>query len=143
MGDQLLQQVSARLLLCVREGDCVARFGGDEFVVLLDALSQNAADAAQQAQSVAQKILQMMQQPFDLQGHSVAASLSVGLVIFSRRPGSQAEMLRQADLAMYRAEHGARTVMRLRCRAASGSGGQHTARHCFAREGQPCKEDPF
>lgn len=104
VGDQLLQQVSARLLLCVREGDCVARFGGDEFVVLLDALSQNAAHAAQQAQSVAQKILQMMQQPFDLQGHSVAASLSVGLVIFLGAQAPAEEMLRQADLAMYRAK---------------------------------------
>jgi len=104
VGDQLLQLVSARLLLCVREGDCVARFGGDEFVVLLDALSQNAADAAQQAQSVAHKILQMMQQPFDLQGHSVAASLSVGLVIFLGAQAPAEEMLRQADLAMYRAK---------------------------------------
>ena len=104
MGDQLLQQVSARLLLCVREGDCVARFGGDEFVVLLDALSQNAADAAQQAQSVARKILQMMQQPFDLQGHSVAASLSVGSVIFLGAQEPADEVLRQADLAMYRAK---------------------------------------
>lgn len=104
VGDQLLQQVSARLLLCVREGDCVARFGGDEFVVLLDALSQNAAGAAQQAQSVAHKILQMMQQPFDLQGHSVAASLSVGLVIFLGAQAPAEEMLRQADLAMYRAK---------------------------------------
>lgn len=104
VGDQLLQQVSARLLLCVREGDCVARFGGDEFVVLLDALSQNAADAAQQAHSVAHKILQMMQQPFDLQGHSVAASLSVGSVIFLGAQEPADEVLRQADLAMYRAK---------------------------------------
>lgn len=104
VGDQLLQQVSARLLLCVREGDCVARFGGDEFVVLLDALSQNAAGAAQQAHSVARKILQMMQQPFDLQGHSVAASLSVGSVIFLGAQEPADEVLRQADLAMYRAK---------------------------------------
>ena len=143
VGDQLLQQVSARLLLCVREGDCVARFGGDEFVVLLDALSQNAADAAQQAQSVARKILQMMQQPFDLQGHSVAASLSVGSVIFSA-PRSQ--QTRCSDKPTWP------------CTAPRPWGADGYApsmppcqpiwwsthrKTLFAREGQPCKEDPF
>lgn len=104
VGDLLLQQVSARLLLGVREGDCVARFGGDEFVVLLDALSQNEHDATRQAHSVAHKILQLMQQPFDLQGHRVQASLSVGSVIFLGAQDSAQEVIKKADQAMYRAK---------------------------------------
>jgi len=104
VGDLLLQQLSTRLLLCVREGDCVARFGGDEFVVLLDALGQLERDATLQADSVAQKILQQMRQSFDLLGQRFDSSLSIGAVIFLGAAEPAADLLKKADLAMYRAK---------------------------------------
>jgi diguanylate cyclase (GGDEF)-like protein len=103
-GDLLLQQVSQRLLLCVREGDCVARFGGDEFVVLLDALGPNEADAAQHADHVAQKILHGVAQTFDLQGHNFETSMSIGAVVFQGIEEPVSDLLKQADRAMYRAK---------------------------------------
>ena len=103
-GDLLLQQVSARLLQCVREGDCVARFGGDEFVVLLDALGQHEPDAARQAETVAQKVLLAMGQTFDLQGHTFDASLSIGTVVFQGTQEPVGDLLKKADMAMYRAK---------------------------------------
>jgi len=103
-GDLLLQQVSQRLLSCVREGDCVARFGGDEFVVLLDALGQQASDAVHQTDSVAQKILLALQQSFDLQGHNYETSLSIGAVVFVGVHEPVTDLLKKADRAMYRAK---------------------------------------
>jgi diguanylate cyclase (GGDEF)-like protein len=104
VGDLLLQQVSKRLLLCVREGDCVARFGGDEFVLLLDALGQHAPDAARQADTVAEKILLSLQQRFDLQGHSYETSVSIGAVVFQGVLDPVSDVLKKADRAMYRAK---------------------------------------
>ena len=104
VGDLLLQQVSTRLLQCVREGDCVARFGGDEFVVLLDALGHPEQNAALQTETVAHKILHAVAQPFDLQGHSYETSLSVGTVVFQGTLEPVGDLLKKADLAMYRAK---------------------------------------
>jgi diguanylate cyclase (GGDEF)-like protein len=103
-GDLLLQQVSQRLLLCVREGDCVARFGGDEFVVLLDALGPNEADAAQHTDQAAQKMLHAMAQTFELQGQTYEASMSIGTVVFQGLLEPASELLKKADRAMYRAK---------------------------------------
>ncbi|MGB8479311.1 MAG: GGDEF domain-containing protein, partial [Acidobacteriaceae bacterium] len=66
MGDQLLVGVARRLQDCVREGDSVARLGGDEFVVLLEDLNSEAADAATQAESVADKIRLELDKPYML-----------------------------------------------------------------------------
>ena len=68
MGDQLLSQVASRLLACVREADTVARFGGDEFVVMLENLSSHLHEAASQAEAVADKLLASLNQPFELGG---------------------------------------------------------------------------
>jgi diguanylate cyclase (GGDEF)-like protein len=103
-GDLLLQEVSQRLLSCVREGDCVARFGGDEFVVLLDVLGQSEADAVHQTDTVAQKILLALQPSFDLQGHNYETSLSIGAVVFLGVHEPVADLLKKADRAMYRAK---------------------------------------
>ncbi|MEN9539306.1 MAG: hypothetical protein RLZZ126_1541, partial [Pseudomonadota bacterium] len=66
MGDQLLQKVATRLATCVRQGDTVARFGGDEFVVMLESLDGGLAAAVAQAEAVGQKILSMLNMPYDL-----------------------------------------------------------------------------
>jgi len=103
-GDQVLITVAQRLRRGLREVDIVARFGGDEFVVLLDALGQPEPDAVRQTDSVAQKILLAMQQNFDLQGHSFEASLSIGAVVFLGVAEPVGDVLKKADRAMYRAK---------------------------------------
>ena len=68
MGDLLLQQVSRRLVGCIREGDTVARLGGDEFVVMLEGLGRELKDAAGQAESIGRKVLGALGAPYDLAG---------------------------------------------------------------------------
>jgi diguanylate cyclase (GGDEF)-like protein len=63
IGDLLLQQVAQRLETCVREGDTVSRFGGDEFVVLLENLSENPVESAEQTETVSEKILTALNKP--------------------------------------------------------------------------------
>jgi diguanylate cyclase (GGDEF)-like protein len=104
VGDLLLQQVGARALTCVRDADNVARFGGDEFVVLLDALSTQAAEAARQAEAIAVQLLHALGATYTLQGQSYDSTMSIGLVVFQGDTGPIGELLKMADLAMYRAK---------------------------------------
>ena len=112
-GDLLLKQIAQRLSSCVREGDTVARLGGDEFVVLLNGLSENAPEAAAQAQVVAQKILDALGQPYELDGRGHYSSASVGITLFG---GNQREAieepLKRAELAMYQAKAAGRSALR-------------------------------
>ncbi len=112
VGDVLLQKVAGRLRTCVREGDSVARVGGDEFVVLLEALSNFAQEAATQAEAVANKILLALGQPFDLLGHDVSITPSVGIVLFMEDRESMDELLKKADIAMYQAKSAGRNIAR-------------------------------
>lgn len=99
IGDELLKQVSSRLLRCVRDGDMVARLGGDEFTMLLCSL-QDAADAIR----IAQRILQALRRPFLCAGRSVLVSASVGISIAPRDGTGTDILLRKADVAMYQAK---------------------------------------
>jgi len=99
IGDNLLQQVAERLRACVREADTVARFGGDEFVVILEDV-KHADDAAE----VAKKIIAHVDQPFTLGGREVFIGCSIGVTLFPDDANDASEMLRNADLAMYRAK---------------------------------------
>ena len=98
IGDELLVAVARRLRGCVRDGDLVARLGGDEFTILLKAVR-----GEQRPSSLAERICQVMAQPFRLGGHEVSVSSSVGIAL--AEPGASAgEVMRQADLAMYTAK---------------------------------------
>ncbi len=108
IGDVLLQQVSDRLISCVRQGDTVARIGGDEFVLLLEGLSEHPLEAAAQTETIAEKILALLNQPYQLGRHDYQNTPSVGVVLFSDQKVTQDELLKQADIAMYQAKKSGR-----------------------------------
>jgi diguanylate cyclase (GGDEF)-like protein/PAS domain S-box-containing protein len=99
VGDQLLVAVARRLEQCVRPGDTVARLGGDEFTVLIDNTS-SVSDATR----VAERIMVELQRPFYLQGQDVFVSASIGIALSSTGYLMPDDLLRDADLAMYRAK---------------------------------------
>jgi diguanylate cyclase (GGDEF)-like protein len=103
-GDLLLHQVAHRLKLSVREGDTVARLGGDEFVIVLEDLSEDAAQANEQAEKIGTKILGLLQPPYSLEEHQHYCTGSIGITVFGRSKESVEGLLRQADLAQYRAK---------------------------------------
>ena len=103
-GDQLLQQVAARLGQCVRAVDTVARLGGDEFVVMLESLRATPAEAATQAELVGRKILTVLNEPYQLRGLAHHSTPSIGVAIFHDHLHGVEELLKRADLAMYQAK---------------------------------------
>jgi len=111
-GDLLLQQVAERLSTCVREGDTVARLGGDEFVVILEGLSPQANEAANQAEAVGETILAALNKNYRIRGHDLYGTPSIGITLFSDQHGTMDELLKQADLAMYQAKAAGRNTLR-------------------------------
>ena len=99
VGDQLLTIAAERLRSCVRDSDTVARLGGDEFTVVVEDIIED-HDAA----AVAQKILDTLSQPFNLYGHEVFISVSVGITLYPSDDDNADNLLRNADSAMYRAK---------------------------------------
>ncbi|MFN7781618.1 MAG: diguanylate cyclase domain-containing protein [Lysobacterales bacterium] len=108
VGDQLLREMTRRLLLCVRASDTVSRQGGDEFVVLLGDLDRTAEAARRHAEAAAEKVRAALAQPVRLrleQGEAVAeCSASIGLLVFSADEAKPDSLLRRADAAMYMAK---------------------------------------
>jgi diguanylate cyclase (GGDEF)-like protein/PAS domain S-box-containing protein len=99
MGDRLLQLVAARLRDCVRIDDTVGRLGGDEFAIILTELA-NVHDA----ELVAQKILDALGAPLDLDGREAFVSASIGIAIYPQDGASADTLIMNADAAMYRAK---------------------------------------
>lgn len=117
LGDLMLREVASRLVQCVREVDTVARFGGDEFVVLLAELDSDAHKARQLAAEVAEKIRISLAEPYQLDAlgplsepvHVThAAAASIGAVLFGNGQPDAAELLLHGDAAMYAAKAGGR-----------------------------------
>lgn len=111
-GDLLLQGVAGRLLQCVRGVDTVARLGGDEFVVLIQELSTDWVGAFQQAMAVGQKILSTLNEPHLINGEAHTATPSIGAVLFQGTATAPAELIKQADMAMYDAKKVGRNTIR-------------------------------
>ncbi len=98
-GDQLLSIVAHRLKACTKEGDTVARLGGDEFTVLL----RNVGDA-ETARSIADRVIRSLALPANLGGRDYQMRASVGVTLFPDDGVDLEDVIRQADLAMYRAK---------------------------------------
>ena len=99
IGDQLLITMARRLESCIREVDMVARLGGDEFAILLDGIPNQA-----EATNMAHRIQEKLQAPFNLSGHEVFTTTSIGIALSSTGYDHPENMLRDADTAMYRAK---------------------------------------
>jgi diguanylate cyclase (GGDEF)-like protein/PAS domain S-box-containing protein len=99
LGDQLLQSVAERLTSLVREGDTVARVGGDEFTLLLPEVAQ-ASDAV----DVAERIMETLRQPWVVNGHEFHVTTSIGIALYPSDGEDAQALMRDADTAMYRAK---------------------------------------
>src|SRR5262249_19806334 len=97
-GDALLREVATRLRAAVRQSDTVGRLGGDEFTVLLPGAIEAGAAAA------ARKIVQVLEQPFALEGRAARAGCGVGMALFPDHGKNPADLMNHADLAMYSAK---------------------------------------
>jgi diguanylate cyclase (GGDEF)-like protein len=102
VGDLLLKQVAQRLTVSVRAHDTVARLGGDEFVVLLEALSTDPLEAAELATRIGKNLITALNHPYVFAGQSHKSSASVGATLFDADTASAADLLKQADIAMYK-----------------------------------------
>jgi diguanylate cyclase (GGDEF)-like protein len=95
VGDILLSEAARRLLTCIRAADTAARFGGDEFVVLLEDVDES------RVTQVAERVLEAMNEPFEVEGRELFIGASIGIAIGGR---ADEDLLRNADLALYRAK---------------------------------------
>ncbi|MCB0010347.1 MAG: EAL domain-containing protein [Anaerolineales bacterium] len=99
VGDQLLSEVAIRLKSCLRPRDMLARFGGDEFVLLLRELNN-----VQEAVAVAEQLQDLLARPFELSGHRLFTSASIGIAFADARHQEPKDLIRDADTAMYHAK---------------------------------------
>jgi diguanylate cyclase (GGDEF)-like protein len=99
VGDRLLEQIAARVRSSLRDSDTLARFGGDEFVVLLPRCG-GASDAAK----VGDNILALLNRPFDVDGHMLSISGSMGYALYPDSGVDEEQLLRCADQSMYHAK---------------------------------------
>ncbi len=100
VGDQVLKEVSNRLIECVRSDDTVARIGGDEFIVLLSALKEPV-----DSERIAKKIIEKILDPMLVKNHSHSLGISIGLSVFPDDGDNMEVLIAQADAAMYRAKN--------------------------------------
>lgn len=112
IGDLLLQQVAQVLETCIRLGDTVSRWGGDEFVVMLEYLDQSHEKAVAQARAVGEKILSALSQVRQLEGLDCVITPSIGIALFKGQKDTVIEILKQADNAMYKAKREGRNALR-------------------------------
>ncbi|MDO8988756.1 MAG: EAL domain-containing protein [Sideroxyarcus sp.] len=111
VGDLLLLEVAQRLRGVVREGDTVARQGGDEFVVLTEDMGANADEAATMAKQLGDKLRESVDRPFILNEYEYHCKLSVGVSLFHDRDTVE-DLLKHADLALYQAKNAGRNTLR-------------------------------
>jgi diguanylate cyclase (GGDEF)-like protein len=106
-GDRLLQEVARRLKERVRTGDIVARLGGDEFALLLESVS-----GPLDASAIAQEMLEVISRPFELDGHTVNVTASIGVTLYPHDDHDTQRLVKNADIAMYQAKDTGRNTFR-------------------------------
>lgn len=111
MGDELLKKVAQQLSCCIRPEDTVARLGGDEFVLLFTHLDEEFSIAIEQAKSLAQRVRKVIDTTFTLGGLLAHCSCSIGLVVFNQSESSKVELMKQADMALYKAKEQGRNAV--------------------------------
>ena len=111
-GDTLLQQVGKRLLTLVPTEDTVARFGGDEFVLLLQNISDSRDEAVKKVAFISRQVLHSIRSPIVINGVTCHGTASVGVALFGGHGITPEELLKQADLAMYQAKDAGRNTVR-------------------------------
>ena len=107
VGDRLLQMVAERLRGSVREGDLVARFGGDEFAIL-----QTAAGQPEEAAALGQRLVTRLAEPYGIEGHQLLIGASVGVALYPADGQTADHLLKSADIALYRAKEDGRGTSR-------------------------------
>lgn len=108
VGDKLLVAVSNRLLIATNEFDTVARFGGDEFVVLMSDIA-----ASNQGELMAQELLSILEKPFKIDTHTLHITASIGISIFPKDGNDYESLMKNADLSMYHAKDNGRNTYRV------------------------------
>ncbi len=108
IGDEVLAQVSTRMQACLRESDTLARIGGDEFALLLEAIDDSDA-----ALGVAEKIRAALSKPFIVGGHALYISVSIGIAMFPEHGDDQLTLSKRADIALYEAKNSGRDAVHI------------------------------
>ena len=108
VGDLLLKEAAQRIQDCLRASDTAARIGGDEFVVLLPVI-----EAEQDASMVGEKIRHALVQPFELAGHCLNISSSIGIAVYPEHGADEKLLVKSADIAMYHAKKNGRNNVKL------------------------------
>ncbi|MDD5034883.1 MAG: EAL domain-containing protein [Methylococcaceae bacterium] len=104
IGDLLLQNVAKEISACIRDGDTVARFGGDEFVICLPEMPGDREEAVSATASVAEQIQRRLSQPHILHGQEVAITPSMGVAVYPWDGENPNDLIKHADVAMYHAK---------------------------------------
>jgi diguanylate cyclase (GGDEF)-like protein len=107
-GDELVKQVAARLIFCLRDDELVARIGGDEFAIVQFVRGEQREAASR----LAERILKDISRPFDLNGHQAIVQTSIGIVLAPADGDTTQQLLKNADLALYRAKADGRNAYR-------------------------------
>lgn len=113
VGDAVLKLVTARLEVSVREEDTVARLGGDEFVVLLTGIEGKLNQVISHARSAADKLRKLLTEPMLLDGHRLQVTPSIGIALIPDHGQTPADLLKRADIALYRAKDSGRNAVQL------------------------------